>query len=320
MSSEEHARAFLAHLNTIEPGEIRFTMELEENGRISVLDLSQERKEDGSTCFGVHYKKTHTNINIKEKSGHSEQVKRAVVQGFTKRAETLCSPENLEEEKKNIEKVFVANGFNRRQVQRYMKPKNRERIEEERKGIVSVPYVKKVSEQYKRILSKYGIMAAMKSGKKVKDLQCKVKMPLGDKKRNVVYKIECGCKKCVYIGQTEARFEERKKQHKDNVRKTREKLENGTEMDKKVAEAMMAGPSGKLYEHAVRQCQEEVKWATAKPIVSEKNEKQRKVKESIETYKAQLRGTKVLNICDNLDIKWKSLLEKKYKKKRDERS
>jgi hypothetical protein len=96
MKGEGHAEEFLRHLNSIEEGVIEFTMELEQDGVLPVLDLKQERKEGEERLrFGVHYKKTHTNINIKKKSGHPQAVKKSIVQGYAERARSLCSEENL---------------------------------------------------------------------------------------------------------------------------------------------------------------------------------------------------------------------------------
>ena len=127
-------------------------------------------------------------------------------------------------------------------------------------------------------MGKHGIMTAMRSGRKVKDLQCKAKTPLGDKRRNLVYKVECGCEECVYIGQTGASWEERRKQHQDKIRLTKEKLTSNLAMERKEAEINMAGQSGRLYEHAAKECDKEVNWESATPVRMEKGWKQRKVK------------------------------------------
>ena len=218
----------------------------------------------------------------------------------------------------NIEKVFVANGFDRKKVRKYMKRKNRQREERpEIKGAVSIPYVKGVSEEYKRIMTKHGIMTAMKSGRKVKVLHNKAKTPLGDKRKDCVYEINCGCQECVYIGQTGARWEERRKQHMSNIRVTEQELYSAGEMDIKRARDRMEGPSGKLYAHAAQDCNQGIDWATSGPLKFERKEKQRKIKESIETYKMELKGKRTLNICEDLDIKWKSLIEKRYERRRN---
>ena len=107
-------------------------------------------------------------------------------------------------------------------------------------------------------MAKRGVRTAMKSGTKVKDLQRKVKKPLGERRRNCIYEIKCGCEKKVYVGQSKARFEERKKQHQQNVKKTIDELRSGKEMDKQNAEIRMKGISGRLYYHATKECDKEI--------------------------------------------------------------
>ena len=89
--------------------------------------------------------------------------------------------------------------------------------------------------------------------------------------------------------------------------------------DNRDAEIIMAGPSGRMYTHSVKECSEDMKWQEAKMLKMEKGEKQRKVKESIETYKMELKQKNVLNICDHLDMKWKRVIKKKFSRRRDGR-
>ena len=109
---EVEAQGILEHLNAIEPGVIEFTKEDQQCDTLPVLDLKQEvnRKTKKIEC-SVHYKKTHTNINVKERSNHSESMKRAVIKGFEDRARALCDNDYLEKELCNIEDAFVANGY-----------------------------------------------------------------------------------------------------------------------------------------------------------------------------------------------------------------
>ena len=106
----------LEHLNTIDPEHIVFTKEEEEDNELAVLDLKQaiDRKKK-KICFTVNYKKTHTNINVKEKSNHPETMKRGIIRGFAMRARRICDKEILEVEMKNI--VFVVNGYSREKVE-----------------------------------------------------------------------------------------------------------------------------------------------------------------------------------------------------------
>ena len=318
MKGKEHSEDFLKHLNSIEEGVIEFTMELEEEGVLPVLDLKQQKKEGQEVLsFGVHYKKTHTNINVKKKSGHPGAVKKSIIQGFAERARSLCSEENLKEEMLNIEKVFVANGFERDEVQQMMKKKSDDsegdRQEMFKRGAISVPYMKGSSEQYRKLLNNIGFRAAFRSGKKVGDLQNKAKNPIGNKKKNVVYEVECRCG-CVYIGQTQQRFDERLKQHKDNVRLTEQELYMGTEMGKLRAEERMRSIGGGLVKHTIKECQQGIEWEKARPVVEERNWKERRVKETMKTLKCQKSGRKVLNQCDVLDPGWMDVLDLDYEK------
>jgi hypothetical protein len=326
MESIQHAEQFLAHLNSIEPESIEFMMEKEEENRLPVLDLSQEKREDGGIKFGIHYKKTHTNINIKKKSGHPDSVKKSVIQGFAERARVLCSTDTLESELENIEKVFVANGFDRKDVNEKMKRKTEQSEmegvtgdlqEEHKRGAISVPYLRGVSEEYRRMMNRHGFRTAFKSGTKVNELQNKVKRPLGDKKRDVVYKIECGCGECVYIGQTKQRWDERKKQHCDNIRYTEQDLITGTESSKLKAEMRTNGIGGGLVKHVAMECEKRINWEKSGPLTQERGWKQRRVKESIETYKQGIGGKKLMNQCDFLDSGWKRILKEDYQKTSD---
>ena len=60
--------------------------------------------------------------------------------------------------------------------------------------------------------------------------------------------------------------------------------------------------------HAVIECEEGIDWEHSGPIVMEKGWKQRRVKESLETVKAELSGKRVLNQCDQIEQGWRNLL------------
>ena len=309
MTSLEHGNRFLEHLNSLEPGIIEFTMEVEQDGKIPVLDLLQQRGPEGIMTYGVYYKPTNTNIMIKEKSNHAPAVKRGIIGGFAERARKLCSEETKQNELDNVKKMFVANGYDKNSVEKMMQTKEsttEEEEEETQKSGVSVEYVKGVSEKFRSIINDFDFRVAFKSGQKVKDLQNKAKQPLGEKKNNVVYRIECKCEKAVYIGETKQRFEERRQNHKDRERLTRQDLEVGRNMS---AEVRMGKMDAGLTRHSVLKCQNEINWKDAKPLTQERIRKKRKIKESIETMKEKLKGEKeVLNKCDHLDEGYKQIL------------
>lgn len=54
---------------------------------------------------------------------HPESMKRAIIKGFSDRARALCDEEHQEDELHNIEDVFVASGYPRETVRRFMEQK-----------------------------------------------------------------------------------------------------------------------------------------------------------------------------------------------------
>ena len=126
------AQIMLDRINNIEPEHIKFTKEEEEENKLAVLDLElYVNRKKKKIEFGVHYKKTHTNITIKKKSNHTDNTKRAIIKGYTDRAKALCDPEYLQDELKNIKEVFEKNGYDRKETEQAMKEKNKTAEDEE---------------------------------------------------------------------------------------------------------------------------------------------------------------------------------------------
>ncbi len=78
----DRSESILKHLNSQEPGVLKFTKEEEENNKLAVLDLELNlNRKQKRVEFNVHYKKTHTNIMPKKRSNHRESTKRGVMKG-----------------------------------------------------------------------------------------------------------------------------------------------------------------------------------------------------------------------------------------------
>ena len=142
-----------------------------------MLDLKQKvnRKTKQVECM-VHYKKTHTNINIKEKSNHSPCVKKGIIKGFAGRALALFDDDHVEDELKNVEDVFVANRFEREKVEEFMKESKRgddkdQPKEQECRGMVVVPYLSGLSDKFKRLATEHFFRTAFKPGINVKEVK-----------------------------------------------------------------------------------------------------------------------------------------------------
>ena len=308
---EGQSEEILEHLNNIKPGVIVFTKEDQEDDVLPVLDLKQrvDRKTKQVECM-VHYKKTHTNINVKERSNHPPSMKKGIIKGFADRARALCDDKHLEDELKNVEDVFVANGYDRKVVKQYMKQNvrgEREMEEQQYRGKLIVPYVRGISEQFKRVALKRSFQTAFKPGKKVKDLKTRSQQPLREKQKGVVYNIPCKCEKAAYVGETWRLLKTRKKEHESKVRLTNEDIKNG---NLKMANERMGKEDGGLARHNVN-CLSGVDWENTSVVAKESGLRQRKVKEGIESLREIHRGMKVLNSFESLTV-WRPILDRYF--------
>ena len=104
-----------------------------------------------------------------------------------------------------------------------------------------------------------------------------------------------------YTGETDRKFETRKKEHQDKVRLTRGDMED-ERYDR--AENRMNSGDGGLARHAVT-CRQDIDWEKGKIIGKEKGWTQRKYLEGIELCRRKNQGIEPLNnynravaICD----------------------
>lgn len=239
-------------------------------------------------------------------------MKRGIIKGFTERAKRLCDEEHLEDELQNVEDVFVANGYRRELVKKYMEEENKINSNKEKdkeiRGVVNIPYLKNVSEKFKRIAKRHNFMTAFKPGHKIKEIKSKAQIPLGKKKKEAIYKIPCKCTDYVYIGETWRMTETREGEHKANVRLTKKDIEEGR---LESAEARMNKEDGGLPKHSTI-CNEEIDWENTKVIAQEKGRRQRKVREGIESLREIHNKKRVLNIYDKCET-WQPVLKKFFK-------
>ena len=310
----EKASEILKHINGIEPNTIKFTKEEEENNKLAVLDLelNVNRTEKKIEC-NVHYKKTNTNITIKKTSNHKESIKTGVIKGYADRARTLCDPKYLEDEMKNIEAVFEDNGYTKVEIRKAMEEKGRNEetnnAEEDTRGMVVMQNIPNFTPKFNQIARKHGFRVANKTENKVKDLISTAKTPLGDKNMNVVYHIPCNCNKYCYVGETDRKWETRKKEHQNKVRLTKDDLQQG---QAERAARRMNDRDGGLAKHATL-CSKEIDWDRARIVGKERSWTQRKYLEGIESLRQRNAGKILLNQFNQLD-QWQSTLYSYFKK------
>ena len=287
------ADVILNHLNEQDP-DINFTKEEEKDNQMAVLDLecnvNRKRKK---IEFSVHYKPTNTNITLKKQSNHRESTKKGVIKGYADRARTLCDPQYVDAELRNIEEVFIANGYEKKEVRRAMKERQvrppteeNDKEEEPRRGIVSIPNIPTLTRTFSRIAKQHRFLTTTKACNKIRDLTSNAKTPLGGKNKHVVYQIPCGCDRCSYTGETDRMWESREKEHQDKVRLTLQDIADGN--TQRAEERMNTGDGGLAKHSAV--CDHQINWEGARIVGRERNTAQRKFLEGIETLKEKSKG------------------------------
>ena len=97
--------SFFSKLNDLHPC-IKFKVEWEENGQIPFLDVLVQRTSLGFR-FSVYRKPTNSNSYIHYYSFHDKRVKKSVILGLFLRAYRICSPETLDDEILNIQRIFT---------------------------------------------------------------------------------------------------------------------------------------------------------------------------------------------------------------------
>ena len=215
--------SFLQHLNSQQPT-IRFTMETENDNKISFLEASVSREPDGRLTTSVYRKPTHTDQYLAYDSHHPQSVKCGIVKCLYDRAKRLVTkPSVISAEEKHLSSVLVSNGYPSSFVQKISKARTALKKESvaELKSTAVLPYVQGVSGPLRRCLEQQGIRNVFKSETTLRSHLVRPKDTLDpDKQDGVVYRIPCECRK-VYIGETGRSMHERIKEHDRDIRLAR---------------------------------------------------------------------------------------------------
>ncbi|XP_072037403.1 uncharacterized protein [Amphiura filiformis] len=141
---------------------IKFTYEKEHDGSIPLLDTLIVRKPNGSVKLLVFRKATHTDQYLNFASHHPIHHKLGVVCTLLDRMNCVVTKKkDVEQEEDKIKRVLNQCGYPEwmfNQVKRKMdnkhvvKPNKNKDSTEKNKGLVIIPYVKKLSETTTRIL------------------------------------------------------------------------------------------------------------------------------------------------------------------------
>jgi hypothetical protein len=159
------------HLNKMDAtGSIKFTDEPETEGSIPFLDALISRTQDGSMKVQVYRKKTHTDQYLNFESHHPLQHKLGVIRTLYDRSDNIVTdPSDASDEIDHVNKALNKCGYPtwafkkvRRQIdQRANKTtpdkKTKDRTDtHESRVMVTIPYVKGVSEALGRVFRRHG--------------------------------------------------------------------------------------------------------------------------------------------------------------------
>ena len=158
-------------LNTFHK-DIKFTHEVEKNGNIAFLDVSVNKKEDGSFQTKVYRKKTDTNLYVNWMSFAPKAWKIGTLKGLFRRAFLVCSEEEgLNEEIKHLKYVFTKiNGYPSRTVNYTLESvkktlQNEAQIRSQILGSNDVPQAENISKDIE-VTDKFPIICLPYKGKK----------------------------------------------------------------------------------------------------------------------------------------------------------
>jgi hypothetical protein len=157
----EWLQDLLSHLSSLRPS-IQFTTKIESDSAIVFLDVLVIREETTLTTK-VYRKLTHTDQYLNFNSNH---VKRGLIQSLHNRASTICQEQqDLFNEISSLRRDLQPNGYPQGFTDSVINSKHSSRLNKEQKPLGSgyIPYVKGISETFKRIGNQYNIRAIFKS-------------------------------------------------------------------------------------------------------------------------------------------------------------
>ena len=179
---------FQEHLNR-QNADIRFTKEIEENGKIPFLDCLVTRDNNRLP--------THTDRSLDQSSYNSTSHKAIIIRTLTRRAQLVCdSPDSLRDFTDYLNNVFSKNNYNmdfvRRNTHSNTDSNTPTNVHFSPVTTVTIPYIRGTSVTIARILQPYNIRVAHKLITTLRRLFTNVKnKDKPEDRQGAVYKIKC---------------------------------------------------------------------------------------------------------------------------------
>ena len=206
----DDVQRFLDHLSRVEPS-IRFTVEVESDGKLPFLDVLLRHNPDGSVSTTVYRKPTHTDRYLDFASHHPLAHKIAVVRTLHSRAKTInSSVVGKDEETRHLRQALTANGYPKGVIQRHLTVQSARPVDrDDTQGpVITLPYVRGVSEAVRRILTPVGVRVSFRPHTTLRQLLSQPKDRVPEKElAGMVYQVPCAGCPATYVGQISRRLD-----------------------------------------------------------------------------------------------------------------
>ena len=188
-----------------------------------------KRNDEGRLSFSVYRKPTHTDQYLLWNSEHPTAHKLSVVRTLYDRSSVITDQHDREEEENHISQALKACNYpswainkGKREVQRSnnKEEKKKKGSRPENLGIVTLPYIRGITERIQRAMQKHRICTPVRPHIKLRQILVHPKDQIPpDKKCDVIYEIPCLTCKKTYIGESGRQFCTRKKEHQKECEK-----------------------------------------------------------------------------------------------------
>ncbi|BHF74091.1 hypothetical protein SprV_0401717500 [Sparganum proliferum] len=212
-------------LNDVFPA-IQFTREEAIGDSLPFLDVRIQKLSDGSLATSVHRKDSNSEIILNYGSNHPAAHKRRCVRTLFHRAYRYCNSNDLlNKELARLYRSFRSNGYPISFVKNCLRNQTESQDPTPNGEIVtrkfySLPYMRGTSEIIARQFNRLGIHVAHKPASSLRAALSRVKDPIPKElQTNVIYRISCANRSCVYVGHTGRSLGTRIKEHKLAVRR-----------------------------------------------------------------------------------------------------
>ena len=220
---QEDVQILMNHVNSIRPS-IQFTMEKEQDNKLSFLDVLITHTEHGF-CTSVYHKPTFTGHYLNFHSHHPYNVKKGIVCCLQHRAKAISSDEVYQKEMDSLKETLYQNNYPESITSATINLDHKTEEDTPKLTTVCLPYVRGLTEKIRKIWNPYDIRMTFRSESTLRRHLLRVKPPTENHMtKNCVYSIPCSCGKvykCETCRPLKVRLEEH---HKAVVRGEIEKL------------------------------------------------------------------------------------------------